>query len=382
MSKNNKILSSLLIVILLIGGTYLYGTIKDTQNGDISNTNSKKEIKIGVISILSGQYAFVGENLVAGARLYEKEWNESHTDRKLKLIVEDDSFDAKKGIAAYKKLTEIDKVDAVYNLSTPTIDAIHDTVAVKSAPIMQLGVQSTPAATDSIYQITPDQAPMFEGFGEFVKSKNPSKPVLLVSGNVQAYEIFADAFKKTYGNIETIKISSDDASSKTLALKLNKDNYTDYIVISSPSEGAMSVKHILQTSKSPIHFFLDSSFLTGFTEYQKILGDNIKKLEGSDVLSFKDIPEDFKVKYKSFSGKDTGIGSDLGYEGVKALVETMPDVINANNKSWSKNNSNSNWLDNMQKANIAGVTGIISFDKLGLRTPAFEIKKFVGGEVK
>lgn len=301
--NKNKIVALVLILLLIIGvvGWNMSRdgkSLKSENSGDIT-LNNKKEIKIGIISILSGQYAFVGENLVAGARLYEKEWNEAHKDQKLSLIIEDDSFDAKKGIAAYKKL----------------------------------------------------------------------------------YEIFANAFKKTYGNIETVKISSDDASAKTLALKLNKENYTDYIVIASPSEGAMSVKHILQTSKSSMHFFLDSSFLTGFTEYQKILGDNIKKLEGSDVLAFKDIPETFKTKYKSFAGKDTGIGSDLGYEGVKALVETMPNVatVNADGKSII---NGKNWLGNMQNANLNGVTGAISFDKDGLRTPAFTIKKFVGGEIK
>ena len=268
----------------------------------------------------------------------------------------------KRGIAAYKKLTEIDKVDAVFNVTSPTIDALYSEVSSKNVPIIQLGAQSIPATADSIFQITPDQAPMFEGFGEFVKSKNPIKPVVLLSDKVQAYEIFANAFKKGYGDIEVVKVSDSDATAKTLALKLNKENYSDYIVIASPSEGAMITKNILLVSKVTPRFFLDSSFLTGFPEYKKIIGDNINKLEGSDVLSFKDIPEDFKVKYKSFSGKDTGIGSDLGYEGVKALVETMPDVMNANSKSWAKNNSNSNWLDNMQKANIVGVTGIISFD--------------------
>ena len=104
MSKNNKILSLLLIVLLIIGGIYWHGNNRNVQNKDITNSNTKKEIKIGIISILSGQYAFVGENMVAGARLYEKEWNDTHKDQKLTLIVEDDSFDAKKGYCCIQKV--------------------------------------------------------------------------------------------------------------------------------------------------------------------------------------------------------------------------------------------------------------------------------------
>lgn len=71
------------------------------------------------------------------------------------------------------------------------------------------------------------------------------------------------------------------------------------------------------------------------------------------------------------SGKDAGIASDLGYEGVKALVETMPEE-----------GSNGSWVSNMRNAKLTGVTGEISFDKLGLRSPAFDIKTYSNGVVK
>jgi ABC-type branched-subunit amino acid transport system substrate-binding protein len=358
-----KALYSALAIIIIVSGALF---IKN-------NTEPKtpSEIKIGIIAPLSGQFSFVGENMVAGARLYEREWNIAHPDKKLTLVVENDEFDSKKGISAYKKLTELDRADAIYNLTTPTIDALYSTVANRDVPIVQLGVQSIPASSDSIFQITPDQAPMFEGFGTFVKGKSPKKPVLLVSGKVVAYEIFADAFKKGYGDIEAIKVTDDAAGAKTLALKLSNENYSDYIIIASPSEGATIAKELITLSKNIPHFFLDSSFLTGFPEYQKIMGETISKLEASPVLSFKDIPKDFKQRYKASTGKDVGIASDLGYEGVKALVETMPAP-----------GTKESWITNMQNAKLPGVTGEISFDKLGLRSPAFDIKTYTNGKVQ
>lgn len=239
-----KALYSALAIIIIVSGALFI------KNNTAPKTPS--EIKIGIIAPLSGQFSFVGENMVAGARLYEKEWNMAHPDKKLTLVVENDEFDSKKGISAYKKLTELDRADAIYNLTTPTIDALYSTVANKDVPIMQLGVQSIPAETDSIFQITPDQAPMFEGFGTFVKGKSPAKPALLVSGKVVAYEIFADAFKKGYGDMPTIKVTDDVASAKTLALKLSNEKYTDYIIIASPAEGAAIARKYLLFQVIPL----------------------------------------------------------------------------------------------------------------------------------
>ncbi len=351
------IYSGIIIIIIALGFIGYSNYVK---------TKVPAEIKIGVIAPMSGQYSFIGDNAVAGARFYQKEWNDSHPDNKLVLVIEDDAFDAKKGVAAYKKLTELDHVDAIFNTTSPTIDALYSSVATKNVPTVQLGEQGVPATKDSVFQVTPAQAPMFEGFGSYVHEKHPTKPMLLTS-SIPAYKVFATAFKKTYGDIPETIITGDQTNAKTLSTKLNKDGYTDYIVIASPQEASILVKELLVQSKTPSHYYFDSSFLSGFPEYQKILGDSMKKLEGSDVLSFKDIPESFKTSYKTFTGKDAGIASDFGYEGMKVLVETK---------------GTGDWVTAMQNAKIAGVTGEISFDQNGLRNPSFEMKKYTGGVIK
>lgn len=367
-----KYIISVIILLIILVGAYFY------MNKDKSLDAQPKTIKIGLIAPLSGQFSFVGDNVVAGARLYEKEWNENkyNEGQKLSLIIEDDGFDAKKGVTAYKKLTEIDQVDAIYNVTSPTIDAIYDQVSNKAVPTMQLGEQAVPATKDSVFQITPSQTPMMEGFGAYLKNNNMAKPVLLGS-NIAAYQLFAKAFKGAYVEIVEVTLPSDPAGAKVLASKLANEGYSDFIFISSPQEGAQLVKELLRVDQGKVKYHFDTSFVSGFPEYNKIIGDDMKKLEGTTVLFFADIPDNFKTKYKSFTLKDVGIGSDFGYEGVKALVETMPGLLGE-----TGNINRGTWLENIQNLKTDGVTGEISFDQQGMRKPAFEIKKYSNGEIK
>jgi hypothetical protein len=65
--------------------------------GGVSSGNSAN-IKIGLMSPLSGEYAVAGENYQKGIELALDEYRVKNPDAHIELVVEDDGFDVKKGI--------------------------------------------------------------------------------------------------------------------------------------------------------------------------------------------------------------------------------------------------------------------------------------------
>lgn len=80
---------------------------------NIFNQDQKQNpIKIGVSTVLSGDFAAAGENMVNAARLAVQEINNQGgiNGRKIELYIEDAGWDSKTGLAATQKLIDVHKV--------------------------------------------------------------------------------------------------------------------------------------------------------------------------------------------------------------------------------------------------------------------------------
>ena len=95
-------------IILILLATVLVFT--DQRNND----NYNNSVTIGVILPLSGQYGFFGESAKNALVMSLEDLG----DDRVSLIFEDDGFDSKKGLSAYKKLISIDDADC--SIQPPT----------------------------------------------------------------------------------------------------------------------------------------------------------------------------------------------------------------------------------------------------------------------
>lgn len=80
------------------------------------------ELKVGVILPLSGPLADFGTAIRNGIELYQSEHPDSVS--KIAYIYEDDQYDAKNSITAYRKLATIDKVDMFFSFGSPACSAL------------------------------------------------------------------------------------------------------------------------------------------------------------------------------------------------------------------------------------------------------------------
>ncbi|VAW16232.1 hypothetical protein MNBD_BACTEROID05-49, partial [hydrothermal vent metagenome] len=293
-------------------------------------------LKVGVIAGLSGEYAFVGENYRKGImlayELYQKENPESATE----ITIEDDEFDAKKGLSAYKKLMEINKVDALINMTSPTINAIYDTVVKIDMPVIQLGEQGQAPSDDNVFQISPGN--VSEELGEYTKNLDLDN-VAVVYSNDLTFIRFFEAFRKGYGgSFDEYKINIEEKDYKTIVSKILNKKPSAIVFMTIPEQGARVAQEILKLSKDKPMFIFDASFQIGFNDYERILGD-LTVLDGDVVMVITQTTSDeFTQLYKEKYGEDPGFVADWAYDSFNLLIRTY-------------DSNGEKWISNIKKAN-------------------------------
>jgi len=334
-----------------------------------NSSNVPDHVKIGVISPLSGLIANgdnLGQGFANGAILAYEEYLKKNTGPTVELLIEDDGYDSKKGLSAYKKLISVNNIDSLINLSSPTIDVIKDDIHQKGIPTLQLGAESEITA-DTIFQTYPDQTSI-KMLGDIANSEN-TKEVTVVMEQVKAYEKFISDFQANFkGTTKIVRIPSTEKDYRSFALKVKANDSDAVVFFCSPVIGAQILNQMSILKYTPKLYF-DISLQFGLTDYIKTLGSKIGVLENAKALySVSKVDEDFTTKYKARFNAEPGMLTGYGYDSFKIMTETY-------------NKDKATWLANIQKYTGEGVTGAISFNSLGLRPPEFKIATFKDGKL-
>ncbi len=360
MTNKSKVILGIIAAIIIIGGIWIV---------NVNRNNEPKNLTFGLISNLTGDYSAVGESFAKGADLAQSEWNTAHPNQQIQMIKEDDGFDAKKGLSAYKKLTSIDHIDALINTTTITIDALYDDVSKSGIPVALGFEQGIEARDDNVVQLWPGSVPAEVKLGEAIKEKGFKNIVLFVDNGSAAFQRFADGFKKGYGlPVQEIKIAADGSDVRTSALKASTLKPDAVVFIIKPTSGALLVKELKSISKDNYQFVFDANIQTGFTDYTKILGDT-NVLNGSIIYTVPSVyRKDFTDNFKNKFGTEPTIGSETGYNAFKLLAQSYDE-----NKE--------KWVKNMQEASFDGADGKIVFDENGIRIPELKIGTIENGKL-
>lgn len=358
MNKISKILLTVIVFVALVGFWFLTGNKED----------SSRVAKIGMISILSGEYSAVGENLRNGALLASEQYNTSHPDSKIEFIAEDDGFDSKKALSAYQKLTGVNHIDALINISTPSIGAIYDQVTKTSIPVIQGGEQPTEPTADNVFQILPGNIELEKELGSFIKEKGYKNPAVVYT-NHDLMIRFKNAMVKGFGvSMNEFAINADEKDFRSHVLKVSESNPDVVVILMFPESGAQFIKQYV-TSKGKIpQIAFDANAQSGIADYKRILNGG-KVLDGAIIaMVSSDVSEEFKSAYKTRFGSEPGFFSDLGYDAFNLLVRTY-------NKDGKK------WISNVKESDFVGASGKITFDDVGVRIPKVKIGVIKDGEL-
>jgi branched-chain amino acid transport system substrate-binding protein len=366
--KRNR--RTIIIVGVIIVAVLVAGAIANS-GGDSSSDgkgSASGKTKIGVIVGASGQYAVVGENYTRGAQLAQEVWAEEHPEDKVELVVEDDGFNPQKGLAAYQKLTGVDKIDALLNMTSPTIDSIYSTARRADLPITQGGEQGIEPADDNVFQILPGNMATEVALGKHVKDKGHKK-VAVFYGNSGVYVRFLAGFKEGYAApVQELGIAVDDRDYRSHVTKALAEKPDAFVFLTTPEQGANLIKLIKEQGGKDTPLFLDASAQSGFPDYQRILGSK-GALDGATMVVVRQtFSDDFAKRYKAKYDADPGVASDWAYDSFTLLMQTRADT-------------RKKWLENMKAASFEGAGGKVEFDDAGVRVPDFVIGPIEAGKL-
>jgi branched-chain amino acid transport system substrate-binding protein len=356
------------IIGIIIAIVVLLGAIVIIQN---SQKNEGDSIKLGLMLPLTGDYGAAGQNMQKGMELAIEKWQNENPEIKIDVVIEDDAYDVVKGMSAYKKLVELDKVDMILMLSTPVIDAIYKDVVQKGIPVIQLGVQTVGVADDNIIQFSPSAEAPIGYLANYLANKEDfySKKVAVIYDNASAQINFFNAFKEIYNHEYTTFIVNGKNDLRGYATKIANEGYEGVVIIQSPENGALFTKELLAISKQMPQLAIDAQLQTGFADFEKILGD-ANKLNGTKSMWFKagkmdEVTRLFKEKYNEEPG---------------FLVDFSYDMINTALATYNKDDTK--WISNLKKfKDPNGASGSISFDNLGTRIQPMTITEVQNGKL-
>ncbi len=355
------------VALVFVASVVAISATAASANSESAQAKSRT-ITIGVISSTSGPYAAVGEAYVKGVQLAQSVWAKAHPAQKVNVIFEDDGYDPQKGLAAYQKLVGVNHVNALINMSSPTIDAIYSSVHKLGIPVAQGGEQGIAPANDNVFQLLPGNIATEIALGKYAKKQGYKKVAVFYSDS-GVYVRFVAGFVKGYGGSVQkygIPVGATDYSSEvTTALGSNPDAV---VFIDSPEQGANLVKLFHEQSTRNIPFLFDADVQSGWASYQKILG-NTTILNGSAAVVIRQtLAKSYLKAYAAKFGGTPYVGTDWAYDSFMLLMRT-----------YSPNKAQ--WVAKIKSANFAGAGGKVVFDSTGVRLPNFTIGRITGGQL-
>ena len=312
MKKNNHWLPIGIVVVLVLVVVSLTFWQKDKVNS--------LDIKIGVITDLTGPAAYWGESTRVGAEIAKKELVAE--GYKVNLIFEDYQLDTAKALTAAQKLVNVDSVDAIYAEFNPAAISVgsflkdKNTLLVYDAvPISPLKENTNAYKTYLDFQVgCKELAQRFKNQGVLV--------IGVLKGNWEPGEICLAGVKEVFSD-KTISEAYNlgDTDFRTQVLKLKNAGVGAIINTAFEGETLNSLKAMQELQ-----------FKVPYGTGEDTVTDNVKskypnELKGALTLGFRDVEDSFVKKIEKESPKKlvTNYAAALAYTHIRQVVKALDE---------------------------------------------------------
>ncbi len=322
-------------------------------------TSAQAEFRVGVILPLSGQYAALGESARKALQL------SLCTDPRVKCILEDSQFSGSAALSAFKKLSEIDKVDVLINLDSVSFAAIYPLIVQKKLLTFQLA-ESIKHENDSVFQIMPYSFPLYTELGNLSVSK--FKKIALVYGNGEFLERDAEFFRKAIpaGDLVFDQMLPPGTDYRAVATRLLSTQPEAIAFFVNLEEGLRLLKLLKDFKAVPkVKLICDANVEMQIGEYIPAVGPQMFEGCFSTALPNR-MSESFKEQFENRFHEKPLFFADYAFDAgmiVKALIGLPKEKR----------------LSFVQNISIDGASGNLRFDDLGTRLADFEVRQFKDG---
>lgn len=301
-----------------------------------------KTIKIGILGSLTGPLAVFGTGNLAGATIAFEEANAAGgiNGRKLEWVSLDDESSPPKGIAAYKRLVDQEKVFAVFGPAASAVgQALVPTFKAGHTPTF-ISVFSTPAVTEPVIPNVFRTGPMNDrqqgiAIADYVLDHLKAKKVALVKQSDEYGKRGGESVTKRLSerkvslvSDETFNISDTDFTAQLTRIIQNAPDVL--IVYGYPNPSAIITRQAKQLGLKATIMGANSA---GSRKYPEIVGAAAAGTQ--NIVTLKVLPESddpAAVKFRAAFEKHfpdlarqgrPDLGDVLGYGGAQVFIEAL-----------------------------------------------------------
>lgn len=303
----------LVVLLVIIAGGFALSKQKETE-----------AIKIGVLSILSGDGAAWGESAKKGFDLATEEYNAQAVqfgNRRIDLVYENTNGETKLAVTGYKKLVNIDQVFAV-------LGPLFQTEVAAIAPLV---------AEDNLPVITPSYAPI-------QNRQNPRNPLMVwmdptieakkmaqyvfsqgirsvaVLGTKDSWEnevseAFASAFAEIGGSITAKEMAQVDVND----VKLNITK----LVVGKPEAVFLGTYYQFINALKTLKDFQYKGKIYGIEVDSYLAGETKPRSNGIEFIAPDFYTSDFMEKFQDRYGEKPGIPAGQAYDAANILFSLI-----------------------------------------------------------
>jgi len=336
---------------------------------------TSENIRIGSILILSGQGAAWGNAAKNGIEMAVDDLNKAGgiLGRKVTVIHQDDQGDPKKGIAAFRQLTEFEKVKFIIgpnwsNVGLSLVDMANRGKIVMVSP--SLGLAKFNESGEMLFNTWPHDYILSRLLADFVYKKGHRNIALVGAEDVWVKEqttAFKTRFQELGGRIAFITEplpSTTDLRTEALKIKNTPDvdafvSTTDGVVL-----GSMIAK-ILKELKVSLPLY-------SITIDQQAIDVAEGGFEGLEFLTFLTPTSEFKKQYEERFKTSIDIGADSAYDAVMMIAQSMQESKTTDPEAVAKQLS--------KITNYRGVSGNLISDGKRAFTKEYAVKKIINGK--
>ncbi|MEI6553649.1 MAG: ABC transporter substrate-binding protein [bacterium] len=360
--KNKKLIFGIVIVLVVVI-LLAYG-----QN------SKNNEIRIGLISPLTGSAAAYGEPAMKSALIAQDEINQNGgiLGKKVKLIVEDGKCDGTAAASAANKLISIDKVSIILGGHCSTETLAIAPIVEKAKVVTIASITSSPAVTnagDYIFRNSPSSEFYTAKSADYAYSKGYRKVAALYENKdfpVGVYQAFLKEFTKLGGQvISNDPFNSDVNDLRSDMIKIDKEK-PDAILFASQGPGASvtfykQMQELGLLSKYPI--------IAGAQSISPIINQQTNGLLNNPNIFTTDAVFDPKnAKSEAFLSRYQSIYKQLPPTNIAYLATSYDAVYLAKEaiescKSYTDTACIRDYLGSLK--DWSGATGILTLGKIG-----------------
>ncbi len=353
--------------------------------GFYNNQAPKGNIKIGIATLLTGDYAVLGKNIVNASQLAVKEINDKGgvNNRKIELFIEDSGVTSKDGLSAVQKLINVDGVDYIVagmsgNGTLAAAPLANQSHVILMSPVT--GGKNVDEAGEYVFRNANSDILAGRDLANAML-KLGYKNVGVISETTEYTLDIKNTFEKTIkDNGGSIVVSEEFQSGtkdyRTLVKKVQTENPQAILVLSQVgTDAANFIKQSRELGFNP-PLFTDFNLTTN-PDVKKIIGtyDGIYFADpffDSNSTSTKAFLDLYRVTYNAPSA--IPFHALASYDAIMMFADGIREV--GDNPVKVKN-----WLISNVK-NRHGLMGVFSFDKNGNSDLGFTIKLMKGDKAE